>query len=224
MERHLEISGWMRWLGTEEGGRNRPHPGGRYAATAFPESGTIADLRSIVFDDVPPGPGEGAVKARWLTAADGPDAGTNLVITEGPRPVAVMEVQATRPATERPWSFRVTGSFTITGRGTGVLGVLSGVIGHGRQPAELHTREHPAIPVTVSLEFALRSGHDYPSLFIHDISVSKPPAGALLRPRAVSAEDPAGPVRLRRRLAQVAGNLCGLDGWMLLVTATERRS
>jgi hypothetical protein len=78
----LEIGGWMRWLTADEGGRAGPHPGGRYAATAFPESGTLADLRSIVFDDVPPGPGarpgQGAVNARWLVPADGPEPGTNL--------------------------------------------------------------------------------------------------------------------------------------------------
>jgi hypothetical protein len=199
VEQHLEIGGWMRWLSSEEGGRKRPHPGGRYAATAFPESGTIADLRSIVFDDVPAGPGQGAANARWLSAADEPGAGTNLVITEGSRPVAIMEVQATRPAVERPWSFRIADSFTITGRGTGVLGMLSGTIGHGSQPAELHTREHAAIPVAVSLEFARTGEHDRPALLIHDAAVSKPPAGALLRPRIVSAADSADAARLRRR-------------------------
>jgi hypothetical protein len=187
VEQHLEISGWMRWLTAEEGGRNRPHPGGRYAATAFPDSGTIADLRSIVFDDVPPGPGagsgQGAVNARWLAAADGPAAGTNLIITEGPRPVAILEVQSTGPATERPWSFRVTDSFTITGRGTGVLGVLSGTISHGRQLAELHAREHTAIPVTVSLESARVNGRDRPALAVHDIGKDQLPPGAILRPR-----------------------------------------
>jgi hypothetical protein len=218
VEQHLEISGWMRWLSSEEGGRKRPHPGGRYAATAFPESGTIADLRSIVFDDVPPGPGQGAANARWLSAADGPGPGTRLVITEGPRPVAIMEVQATRPAVERPWSFRITSSFTITGRGTGVLGVLSGTIGHGSHPAELHTREHAAISVTVSLEFTRTGEHDRPALLIHDTGVSKPPAGALIRPRIVSAADPAGPVRLRRCLAQVHANMCALPNGLLDVT------
>ena len=66
--------------------------------------------------------------------------GTNLVITEGPRPVAILEVQSTAPAIERPWWFRVTDSFTITGRGTAVLGTLSGTIAHGWQLAELHIR------------------------------------------------------------------------------------
>jgi hypothetical protein len=212
VDQHHEISGWMLWLAPEDGGRNRPHPGGRYTATAFPDSGTIADLRSIVFSDVPPGPGpgtgQGAVNARWLSPADRPGAGTNLVITEGPRPVAIVEVQATGPAVERIWSFRVADSFTITGRGTGVLGTLSGTIGHGSQPAELHTREHAAIPVTVSLEFARTGEYDRPSLLIHDTGISEPPAGALLRPRIVSAADSAGPARLRRCLAHVAVNTC----------------
>jgi hypothetical protein len=208
VEQHLEISGWLRWLTAEEGGRNRPHPGGRYAPTAFPDPGTIADLRSIVFDDVPPGPGQGAVNARWLVATDGPDAGTNLVITEGPRPVAILEVQATGPVVERPWSFRITDSFTITGRGTGVLGVLSGEIGHGSELAELHTREHPAVPVTVSLQFALTGGYERPALLIHDTGVSPPPAGALLRPRIPSPADGSGPARLRRCLTREPGR-CG---------------
>jgi hypothetical protein len=104
VEQHLEISGWLRWLTAEEGGRNHPHPGGRYAATAF-----------------------------W--------------------------------------------------------GVLSGKIGHDSGPAELHTREHAAIPVTVSLEFARAGGHDRAALLIHDTGVSTPPPGALLRPRIVSPAD-----------------------------------
>jgi len=201
VEQHLEISGWMQWIATEAGGRKHPRPGGPYAATAFPESKTIADLCSIVFDDVPPGPGQGAVNARWLSPAGGPDAGTNLVITEGPRPVAIMEVQATGPAVERSWSFRITSSFTITGRGTGVMGVLSGTISHGRLPAELHTREYPAIPVTVSLEFARAGEQERPALRIHDTSVSKPQVGALLRPRINPSADLAGLAKLRRCLA-----------------------
>ena len=196
MEQYLEISGWMRWLASEEGGREHSHPGGRYAATAFPDSGALTDLHRIVFDNVPPGPGEGAVNAHWPSAAVVPDAGTNLVIAEGPRPVAFMKVQATGPAVERPWSFRITDSFTITGRGTGVLGLLSGEIGHGPQPAELHTREDAAIPVTVSLEFARTGGHEHPALLIHNTDVSKPRAGALIRPRIVPAADGAGSVRL----------------------------
>jgi hypothetical protein len=197
MEQSLEISGWMRWLAAEEGGRKHPHPGGRYAATAFPDSGTIADPRGIVFDDVPPGSGQGAVNARWpSTAADEAVAGTRLIITEGPRPVAIMEVQASGPVVERPWSFRITDSFTIVDRGTGVLGVLSGKTGPGAQLAELHTREHAAIPVTVSLEFARTGEHDRPALLIHDTDMSKPPAGALLRPR-ISPADAGGPARLR---------------------------
>ena len=159
VEQHPRFSGWMRWLTAGEGGRRNPHPGGRYAATAYPDSGTVADLRSIVFDDVPPGPGagpgEGAVEARWLAPADSPAAGTNLIITEGPRPVAILEVQsAAAPAIKQPWSFRVTDSFTIAGRGTAAAGTLSGTISHGRQPAVLHTRQHTAIAVTVSLEYA----------------------------------------------------------------------
>jgi hypothetical protein len=192
VEQDTEISGWMRWLAAGEGGREGPHPGGRYSATAFPESGTAAELRSIVFDDVPPGPGagsgEGAANARWLAPADGPgtdgpDAGTNLIITEGPRPVAILEVQATGPATEHPWRFRVTDSFTITGRGTAVFGTLSGTIGHGFQPAGLHTREHAAIPVTVTLEFARKDGRDRPALLIRDVARDQVPPGALVRPR-----------------------------------------
>ena len=70
--------------------------------------------------------------------------------------MAILEVQCIAPAVERPWSFRVTDSFTITGRGVAVLGApsLPGTIRYGRQPAELHTREHAAMPVTVSVEFA----------------------------------------------------------------------
>lgn len=201
----------MRWLTADEGGRERPHPGGRYAATAFPESGTTADLRSIVFDDVPPGPGagpgEGAVTARWLASADGPGPGTNLIITEGPRPAAILEIQRTAPAVERPWSFRVTDSFTITGRGAVADGALSGRISDDRQPAELHTREHTAIPVTVSLEFARVEGGERPMLLVYGIDKDQLPPGAVLRPRI----DPPGPVRLRRRLAHVGANLSAFD-------------
>lgn len=185
MEQQPLFSGWMRWLTPGEGGRTNPHPGGRYAATAYPDSGTIADLRSIVFDDVPPGPGEGAVEARWLAQADSPARGTNLIITEGPRPVAILEVQsAAAPAIAQSWTFRVTSSFTITGHGTGAVGTLSGTIGHGRQPAALHTRQHTAVPVTISLQYARAGGSDQPALLVHDIDKGQVPPGAILRPPA----------------------------------------
>lgn len=188
MEQQPPFSGWMRWFTPGEGGRTNPHPGGRYAATAYPDSGTIEDLRSIVFDDVPPGPGagpgEGAVKARWLARADSPAAGAHLIITEGPRPVAILEVQsAAAPAIEEPWSFRVTSSFTITGRGTGALGTLSGTISHGRQPAVLHTRQHTAIPVAITLEYARIGSSDRPALLVYDIDKDQVPPGAIIRPR-----------------------------------------
>ena len=192
VEQHPRFSGWMRWLTAGEGGRRNPHPGGRYAATAYPDSGTVAGLRSIVFDDVPPGPGagpgEGAVEARWLAPADSPAAGTNLIITEGPRPVAILEVQsAAAPANAWPWSFRVISSFTITGRGTAAAGTLSGTISHGRQPAVLHTRQHTTIPVTISLQYVLAGGRDRPALLIHDIDKDQVPPGAIIRPPAAQS-------------------------------------
>ena len=119
VEQQPPFNGWMRWFTPGEGGRTNPHPGGRYAATAYPDSGTIEDLRSIVFDDAPPGPGAGsgagAVKARWLAQADSPTTGARLIITEGPRPVAVLEVQSAAPVIEEPWSFRVTAPGLRTG-------------------------------------------------------------------------------------------------------------
>jgi hypothetical protein len=185
------MSGWMRWFTAAEGGRREPHPGGRYAPTAFAASGTVADLWSIAFDDVPAGPGaglgEGAVHGRWLNAAEVPfgwGPGTRLIVTEGPRPVAEVEILATAPRAERPWSFRVAGSFGITGRGVAVVGGLTGVMGRSGLAAELQSRERFVVVPEVWLEFARVGGGEYDSLLLRGVERDQVGPGSLLRGRA----------------------------------------
>lgn len=177
----------MRWFAAEEGGRREPHPGGRYAATAFAASDSADVLWSIAFDDVPAGPGvglgEGAVHARWLNGVDVPFVwapGTRLVVTEGPRPVAEVEIVATAPKAERPWTFRVTESFAITGRGVAVFGGFTGVIPSGL-PAELQSHKHLLVVPEVWVEFARIADGERVALLLRGVENDQVMPGALLR-------------------------------------------
>jgi len=105
------------------------------------------------------------------------------------------------PAADTPWSFRVDVSFTITGRGTGAIGILSGAIGPGPHPATLHTRQHAAIPAIVSLEYAKVGSDDRPALLVREIDKEQVPPGTLIGP----SRSPAELVRLRRLQGGPAG-------------------
>jgi hypothetical protein len=183
----MEMSGWMRWLGAGEGGRRQPHPGGRYAATAFAEPDGLAESRSIVFDDVPAGPGTGLGEGGatgWLSGADVSSAwgpGSRLVITEGPQAVAMLLVHALVPRSERAWSFRVTESFTITGRGVGVLGELHGTITRSGEPADLQSREQFAVVPEVWVEFARVAQSERFALLLCGVEKDHVPPGSVLR-------------------------------------------
>ncbi|WP_331724331.1 hypothetical protein OG416_36155 (plasmid) [Streptomyces longwoodensis] len=184
----VEMSGWMRWLTTEHGGRRTPHPGGRYAPTAFAATGTADDLWGIVFDDVPAGPGvglgEGAVHARWLNDAGVPfpwGLGSRLTITEGPRPVAEVEILATAPRVERPWTFRVSESFRITGRGVGVVGNFTGAIARSGLPGELQSRDQFLVVPEVWVEFARITGGERIALLLRGLDKDQVAPGSVLR-------------------------------------------
>ena len=184
----VEMSGWLRWFAADDGGRRNPHPGGRYAPTAFAASGTVDDLWSIAFDDVPGGPGvglgEGAVHARWLNDVGVPFAwgpGTRLIITEGPRPVAEVEILATAPRAERPWTFRVSESFGITGRGVGVVGDFTGAIDRSGLPAELQSRDQFLVVPEVWVEFARIAGGERIALLLRGVEKDQVAPGSVLR-------------------------------------------
>ena len=191
VEDDVEMSGWMRWSTAAEDGRDRPHPGGRYVATAFPATVTADVLWSIEFDDVPAGPGiglgEGAAQARWLSAGDVSfewEAGTRLVIAEGPRAVADFEILATASRAARPWTLRVVESFNITGRGVGVFGDLTGVIAHNGLPAELQSRDRLMVVPEVWLEFARIPGGERIALMLRGVEKEQVVPGSLLRGHA----------------------------------------
>ncbi|MFG1807495.1 hypothetical protein [Streptomyces sp. NPDC049040] len=188
MDDEVEMSGWMRWFPASEGGRGTPHPGGRHAATAAAASGPVDDPWSITFDDVPAGPGiglgEGAVYARRLNGAAAPvgwGRGTRLVITEGPRPVADVEILATAVRVERPWTFRVTQSFWIGGRGVGVFGDLTGEIDRSGRPAELQSRGQLLAVPQAWLEFARIPGGERIALLLRGVEKDHVVPGSLLR-------------------------------------------
>ncbi len=188
MDDDVEMGGWMRWLDAEDGGRRKPHPGGRYAPTAFAASGKVDALWSIAFDDVPAGPGaglgEGAVHARWLNGVEVPFAwgpGTRLIITEGPRSVAEVEILATAPRAERPWTFRVSESFGITGRGVGVVGDFTGAIDRSGLPAELQSRDQFLVVPEVRLEFARIMGGERIALLLRGVKKDQVAPGSVLR-------------------------------------------
>ncbi|MYS24986.1 MULTISPECIES: hypothetical protein [unclassified Streptomyces] len=190
MEREVELSGWMRWFTASEGGRAEPHPGGRYTPTAAATSGTGEAPWSISFDDVPAGPGiglgEGAVHARWPNGGTRPSAcgpGTRLIITEGLRPVADVEILGTAIRAERPWTFRVTESFGITGRGVGVFGDLTGEIDRNGGPAELQSRERLLVVPQVWLEFARVAGGERRALLLRGVAKQQIGPGSVMRGR-----------------------------------------
>lgn len=95
------MSGILRWIPAEAGGRSRPFGGGQYVPTAFVEPGTIDDIWSIAFEYVPPGNSDCEARASWLAWENGAPAvivGDRLTVTEGPRPVASFEVRAVERA------------------------------------------------------------------------------------------------------------------------------
>ncbi|MFF3014828.1 hypothetical protein [Streptomyces sp. NPDC057939] len=184
----LELSGWMRWFAAEDGGRGDPHPGGRYAPTVFAGSGTVGDPRSITFDDVPAGPGlglgEGAVHGWWSHGAGVPfgcGPGTRLTLAEGLRPVAEVEILANAPRADRAWTFRVSESFLITGRGVGVLGDLTGAIDRSGLSAELQSRDQFLVVPEVWVEFARIAGGERVALLLRGVEKVQVAPGSLLR-------------------------------------------
>lgn len=122
--------------------------------------------------------------ARWLNGVEVPfewGPGTRLIITEGRRPVADVEILATVVRSERPWTFRVTESFGITGRGVGVLGDLTGEIARNGRPAELQSREQFLAVPEVWLEFARMAGGERLALLLRGMEKDQVVPGSLLR-------------------------------------------
>ncbi|WP_326956228.1 hypothetical protein [Amycolatopsis sp. NBC_01286] len=88
------------WLTPEQGGRTSgpPRADGRYAANTFvPPETADTGLASFVVRGVPAGELTWAAEGRWLIVENtGPQriqAGTVVVITEGPKPVGYFHVE-----------------------------------------------------------------------------------------------------------------------------------
>jgi hypothetical protein len=112
------MSGVLRWIPAEAGGRTQPFGGGRYVPTAFVEPGTVDDIWSIDFEHLPPGDDDCEARASWLAWENGPPAvvvGDRLTVTEGPRPVASFEVRALEGrADDQPVTSRDQGATRCT--------------------------------------------------------------------------------------------------------------
>jgi translation elongation factor EF-Tu-like GTPase len=79
------------------------------------------------------------------------------------------------------WEFVVEEAFTITGRGTGVLGTLRGAIEQSGEPAELEAHGQVRRVDKVTVEFARTKVGERLTLLLHGVDGDEVPAGTVVR-------------------------------------------
>ena len=82
---------------------------------------------------------------------------------------------------EGEWQFTVEESFTITGRGTGVVGELLGTIERSGGPATLAVDGVQTRVDSVLVEVARVAGGERLALVLHGVTKEQVPSGAVLR-------------------------------------------
>jgi hypothetical protein len=100
LDRELPLRGRLIWLTSEQGGRLGGPPATPldqdYAATAFVPPGGVNEIASFIIRADDRAAWATSASADWLVPEASPDvvAGDLLVVTEGPRPVAVFHVES----------------------------------------------------------------------------------------------------------------------------------
>ena len=82
---------------------------------------------------------------------------------------------------ENEWEFTVEESFNITGRGTGVVGELVGMIERSGDPATLHVDGTQTRVDEVFVEVARVAGGERLALTLYGLTKEQVPPGAVLR-------------------------------------------